>query len=298
MSVSTPGAAATPSNGGSGRRLIVTADDFGLSAAVNAAVIDAHLNGILTAASLMVAGAAADAAVALAHAQPSLAVGLHVVLVDGKPFLPPERIPDLVGPGGLFRNDLAKVGASIFFRPKVAAQVAAEVEAQFQAFRATGLKLDHVNAHKHYHLHPTVGRILLDAARRHGARAMRVPVEPADVIRAVTPQADLGLHRVTGPWAKLLRAKVRRAGLAAPDQVLGLAWTGAVTVEKLRGALARLPPGITEIYLHPAVSDDVPGGAPGYRYRDELAALLDPEVNALAAAFPRGGFRDLPITLE
>ncbi|WP_044561872.1 hopanoid biosynthesis-associated protein HpnK [Azospirillum sp. B4] len=298
MSATTPGAVATSSTGGSGRRLIVTADDFGLSAAVNAAVIEAHTQGILTAASLMVAGAAANAAVALAHAQPSLAVGLHVVLVDGKPFLPPGDIPDLVGPDGLFRNDLAKVGAAIFFRPKVAAQVAAEVEAQFQAFGATGLKLDHVNAHKHYHLHPTVGRILLDAARRHGARAMRVPVEPADVIRAVTPEADLGLHRVTGPWAKLLRAKVRRAGLAAPDQVLGLAWTGAVTAERLRGALAHLPPGVTEIYLHPAVSDDVPGGAPGYRYREELAALLDPEVNALAARFPRGGFRDLPIVLE
>ncbi|MDE1146982.1 MAG: hopanoid biosynthesis-associated protein HpnK [Azospirillaceae bacterium] len=226
MAVLQTGAASSAPPGADGRRLIVTADDFGLSAAVNAAVVEAHTQGILTAASLMVAGEAAHAAAALAHGLPSLAVGLHVVLVDGKPFLPPDQIPDLVGPDGWFRNDLAKVGASIFFRPRVAAQVAVEVEAQFQAFRATGLKLDHVNAHKHYHLHPTVGRILLAAARRHGATAMRVPVEPASVIRAVDPDADLGLHHVTGPWAKLLRAKVRRAGLAAPDQVLGLAWTG------------------------------------------------------------------------
>lgn len=276
-----------------GRRLIVTADDFGLSDAVNEAVISGHRDGILTAASLMVAADAAQDAARLAHATPSLAVGLHVVLVDGKPLLPPSRIPDLVGPDGRFRNDLAAVGASIFFRPSVARQVAQEVEAQFQAFLATGLAFDHVNAHKHYHLHPTVGRILLDAARRHQVGAMRVPVEPAALIRAVDPAADLALHRVTGPWAKLLRAKVRRAGLAAPDQVVGLAWTGGVTADRLAGALRLLPPGVTEIYLHPATSDTVPDGAPGYRYRDEWRALLDPAVLEAAAPYRRGGFRDL-----
>ncbi len=136
--------------------LIVTADDFGLSSQVNAAVERAHLEGILTAASLMVAAPAAAEAVAIARRLPKLRVGLHLALVEARPRLAPSEVPDLIGPDGWFRRDTARFGAEIFFRPRLQRQIAREIEAQFEAYAATGLPLDHVDAHQHFHLHPTI----------------------------------------------------------------------------------------------------------------------------------------------
>src|SRR4029077_14106178 len=127
-------------------RLIVTADDFGLADEVNEAVEIAHRSGILSAASLMVASPGAADAVRRARAMPGLAVGLHAVLVEAKPALPPGQVPDLVGSDGHFRTDMGALAVDIAFKPRVRRQVAAEITAQFQAFRATGLRLDHVNA--------------------------------------------------------------------------------------------------------------------------------------------------------
>ncbi|HEY4126368.1 MAG TPA: ChbG/HpnK family deacetylase, partial [Rhizomicrobium sp.] len=134
------------------KRLVVTADDFGAAREVNEAVEIAHVRGILSATSLMVAAPAACEAVKLAKRLPSLRVGLHVVLVEGRPILPPAQIPDLVDVNGFFRADMAVNGARIFFLPRVSRQLEHEIEAQFEAFCATGLPLDHVNAHKHFHL--------------------------------------------------------------------------------------------------------------------------------------------------
>ena len=140
--------------------MIVTADDFGAAREVNEAVEKAHRGGILTAASLMVAAPACADAVAKAKSMPSLGVGLHIVLVEGRPILPPDSIPDLVDAGGFFRNDMVRAGVAMFFRPAVRKQLAKEIEAQFEAFRRTGLPLDHVNAHKHFHLHPTIANTI------------------------------------------------------------------------------------------------------------------------------------------
>ena len=129
------------------KRLIVTADDFGAAIAVNEAVERAHRDGILSAASLMVAGNAAGDAVTRARNLPSLRVGLHLVLVEGRPVLPVAAVPDLVDASGHFRTDMARAGAAMFFLPKVRRPLTAEIEAQFAAFDATGLRLDHVNAH-------------------------------------------------------------------------------------------------------------------------------------------------------
>jgi hopanoid biosynthesis associated protein HpnK len=160
------------------KRLIVTADDFGLARSVNEAVEEGHRRGILTAASLMVTGEAAEDAVARAKRMPRLGVGLHLVLVDGAPVLPPERVPDLVGSDGRFPNDVFALGVRIFCRPAARRQVAAEIRAQLEAFQRTGLALDHVNAHHHFHLHPTVQRELLRLAPQFGVKAIRVPLEP------------------------------------------------------------------------------------------------------------------------
>lgn len=275
------------------KHLIVTADDFGAAVAVNEAVERAHRDGILSAASLMVAGDAAGDAVTRARNLPSLRVGLHLVLVEGRPVLPASAVPDLVDASGHFRTDMARAGAAMFFLPKVRRQLAAEIEAQFAAFDATGLRLDHVNAHKHFHLHPTIAGEIVKCARRHRVKGARVPLEPQDVLARIENHKASGVVALTAPFAKMLRARFRRAGIAAPDSVFGLAWSGAMTTDRLKGLIRQLPDGLTEIYTHPATGA-YPGSAPGYQYEGELAALTDPQVRGLLAAqgVRVGGFTD------
>jgi hopanoid biosynthesis associated protein HpnK len=259
------------------RRLIVTADDFGAAVEVNEAVEEGARKGVLRAASLMVAAPGCADAVQRARRTPDLHVGLHLVLVEGRPFLPPKALPDLVTPGGFFRTDMARMGADIFFRPSVRRQLAAEIEAQFEAFARTGLKLDHVNTHKHYHLHPTIAGLILTIGARYGLKASRAPIEPRAVLAAVDPAAAPHPAYVTEPWARLVRARYRRAGIRMADQVFGLAWSGAMTPERVAGIIARLPDGLSELYVHPATAGGFEGAAPGYRYAEELQALLAAE---------------------
>ena len=160
-----------------GPGLIITADDFGLHESVNQAVERAHREGVLSAASLMVAAPAAADAIARAHALPSLRVGLHLVLADGQSILPHAAIPDLVDAKGRFGDRMARDGVRFFFLPWVRRQLAAEIRAQFEAFAANGLPLDHVNTHKHFHLHPTLLRLIIDIGRPFGLRAIRWPNE-------------------------------------------------------------------------------------------------------------------------
>jgi hopanoid biosynthesis associated protein HpnK len=221
----------------------------------------------------MVAGAAAADAVERARRLPALRVGLHVVLVEGSPALPPERLPDLVDGSGRFRSDMAGLGFDIFAKPHVRRQLAEEIEAQFEAFAATGLPLDHVNAHKHFHLHPTIARMIVEIGRRHGMCGLRVPIEPRAILAKADPQIPFGAAWMTAPWAKLLARSARRAELRTPDAVFGLAWSGAMTPARVVSLLRHLPAGRTEIYLHPATTNDFNGHASGYRYTDELAAL-------------------------
>lgn len=272
--------------------LIVTADDFGADVAVNEAVEHGHLDGILTAASLMVTGPAMADAVARAKRLPDLGVGLHLVLVEGRPALPPHRIPDLVDATGCFRTNMVRAGIDMFFRPAVRRQLAAEIEAQFVAFAATGLPLDHVNAHKHFHLHPTIAGLILAIGPRYGMRAMRAPVEPVAALRAIEPVGTTLTGRIAAPYARSVRARIAHAGLLVPDQVFGLAWSGAMTPRRIAALIDARPPGLTEIYLHPAIRDDYPGHAPGYAYTQEYAALIDADVRRAAAGIRTGSFAD------
>jgi hopanoid biosynthesis associated protein HpnK len=236
----------------------------------------------------MVASPGAVDAVRRARAMPTLAVGLHVVLVEAKPALPPERIPDLVGRDGLFRTDMARLGLDIAIKPRLRRQMFAEIAAQFLAFRATGLPLDHVNAHKHFHLHPMIGAAVIVLGKKFGARAIRVPMEPAAVVRGIEPGSTTLSSTLLAQWTRVLRAQARRAGMAVPDAVFGLAWSGAMTSSRIASLLPRLPDGVVEIYTHPATANAFAGHSPGYRYTDELAALTDPEC---AAAVREGGYR-------
>jgi hopanoid biosynthesis associated protein HpnK len=275
------------------RRLIVTADDFGASREVNEAVEVAHRDGLLTATSLMVCGSAAPDAVARARRMPSLRVGLHVVLVEGRPTLPTSAVSHLVDTNGAFRSDMAALGTLIACSREARRQLAEEITAQFAAFQATGLALDHCNAHKHFHLHPVIGGLLASIGARFGARAARVPLEPARVLRKIEPQTPWVPALLMMPWAMLLRRRLHAAGWLTADRVFGLQWSGQMTRDRLSGLIRLLPEGLSEIYLHPATGP-YEGSAPGYRYREELTALTSPEVVAArrSTSLQLGGFQD------
>jgi hopanoid biosynthesis associated protein HpnK len=272
----------------SGRGLIVTADDFGLHPSVNAAVDRAHRDGILTAASLMVGAPAARDAVDLAHASPGLRVGLHLVLADGASVLPPRAIPDLVDAQGRFGARMVRDGARFFCLPRVRRQLALEIRAQFEAFAVTGLALDHVNAHKHFHLHPTVLSLIVGIGREFGLRSVRLPRET-------------GPPWWLRPWLALLEARLDAAGIAHNDYVTGIRQSGRFDEAALLDALCNLPTsGIGELYLHPALASGaaIAPSMRGYRHAAEFAALVSPHVRAACGALRAqgwrfGGFADL-----
>jgi hopanoid biosynthesis associated protein HpnK len=266
------------------RGLIITADDFGLAVAVNEAVERAYRGGVLGATSLMVGAPAAADAVKRAHTMPGLRVGLHLVLADGDAALPRERIPDLVDARGRFGSRMARDGVRFFALPAVRRQLAEEIRAQFEAFAATGLPLDHVNAHKHFHLHPTVLDLIIRIGRDYGLHAVRMPREPAG-------------GRWLAPWLALMRRRLRRAGLASNDYIVGLRHSGAMTESRVIDALTSLPEGVTEFYFHPGTRSgaEIAPSMEGYRHTDELDALLSPRVRECIERLgcPVGGFTDV-----
>jgi hopanoid biosynthesis associated protein HpnK len=240
----------------------------------------------------MVGAPAAARAVELARRLPRLAVGLHLALVDAEPVLPRSAVPDLVDERGRFRANMALSGAAMFFLPHARRQMRAEIRAQFEAFRATGLKLDHVTAHKHFHLHPSILSAVIELAKEFGAPAVRAPLEPRGFLARIEDTRPGLAASALARLARVQRASLERAGIAAPDQVFGLAWSGAMTHSRLQGLIAHLPDGITEIYTHPATASGFAGAAPGYRYQDELAALVSPSLRRQIAAtgLTSGGF--------
>jgi chitin disaccharide deacetylase len=256
------------------KRLIVNADDFGIAPEVNEAVERAHRDGILRAASLMVGAPAADDAIERARRLPGLAVGLHVTLVNGRPVLPAERVPDLVDDRGGFLTDLVRAGFRFFFLPGARPQLAAEIRAQFERFAATGLALDHVDAQSHMHVHPTVFALIVRIGREFGMRAVRIPREP------------FGGTRSIAPWLALMRARARRAGIACNDYAFGVNEAGALTEDRVLQVLARLPDGVTEIFFHPAMRAfaGADSGTERYAWAGELAALVSPRVRAALAS--------------
>ncbi|HET7879744.1 MAG TPA: hopanoid biosynthesis-associated protein HpnK [Acetobacteraceae bacterium] len=254
---------------------LLTADDFGLTPSVNDAVEHAHRAGALHAASLMVAAPAAADAVQRARAMPTLRVGLHLVVIEGPAVLPPAEIPDLVDATGWFPSDQLRLGIRYATNPRVRCQLAAEIRAQFAAFAATGLPLVHADAHKHMHLHPTVGRLMLEIGREFGLRRVRIPAEPPAVLARCGTRVGLGAYALYH-WTRLLRRQVRQAGMATTDHCFGIAWSGHMTPDRLHRLMAELPDGDSEIYLHPATERDstLRRLMPDYEHEAELAALL------------------------
>ena len=227
----------------------------------------------------MVGARAAADAVERARRLPGLRVGLHLVLIDGHAVLPPAELRGLVRHDGRFDDNQLRAGFRYFFTPGIRRALAAEIRAQFEAFRATGLALDHVNAHKHMHLHPTVARLMVEIGREYGMRAVRLPAEPVTVLRQAFPGESCG-GLPPGFAVASLRRRLRRAGIACNDHVFGIAWSGDMTEARLLALLPHLPEGVSEIYFHPAAetSPAGTGSVPGYRHAEELAALVSPQV--------------------
>ena len=283
----------------SDRALIVTADDFGLSLAVNEAVEEAHRKGVLTCASLVVTGEAAADAVRRAKKMPKLGVGLHLALLDAPSALEAAQIPDLIEQGQDYLGSrAAATGARIALVKSVREQARAEMHAQFDLYRKTGLTLDRVDGHWHFHMHPTVVGILIhDLARPYGIKAMRVPREPAGPSSRAAGSGSVkrwGTALANGPLWAALRARLKRAGIGCNDWFFGLNDTGSVTRDRLLGFIAELPPGVSEIGLHPANAPLEGPFAPPAHYRviEELAALTDPDVIEACRQVRLGRFAD------
>lgn len=253
--------------------IIFSADDFGLTTSVNAAVELAHIKGVLTQASLMVAAPAAQDAVDRAKNLLGLNTGLHLVLVDGDSCLGHEKLPHITTQDGRFPKDQAALGVKYFFSPAARRELQAEIRAQYEAYAATGLKLHHANAHKHMHLHPTVGRYLIEIGKEFGLTRIRIPAEPPTILKRCgeTPTfADYALHA----WTRLLKFQARH--LATTDHVFGLKWSGHMTLPRIERLLQTLPPGSSEIYFHPATHQDetLKHLMPDYEPAAELQTLL------------------------
>ena len=282
--------------------LIVTADDFGLDAAINEAVEQAYTGGVLTAASLMVGQPAAADAVERARRLPGLRVGLHVTLTGGaRPVLAAHELPDLVDAEGRLPTDLAGFGWRLAASSRVRRQAEAEIRAQFQAFADTGLALDHANAHQHYHMHPFVLERIVRIGRGFGLRAVRVPFEPLWLARAVSADASATPRLSALGWAmgaSWVRRRLRREGLACNDVLFGLRRTGRLDEAALCRALEKLRAGIAEVYLHPATRSGARErlAGVGVYATEEFDALMSPRVRqrlqALRASV--GGFLDIP----
>ena len=257
------------------RRLIVNADDFGLSRSVNEAVIRAHREGILTTASLMVNEAGFDEAVKLAKENPKLGVGLHLTLLCGKSALPPEKIPGLVNAQGQFGGNPVLVGLQYFTKPQLREQLRSEIHAQFEKFHSTGLPLDHVNGHLHLHLHPAIFKILMEDSEKLGIRHLRLTRDCFSRSRKMS--RGRWLYRIShAAIFEMLSNRARKPlvqrGIKHAQITFGLLQNARVDEEYILKLLPELPPGDSELYSHPSLGE----------FKHEFDALVSPRVNELA----------------
>jgi hopanoid biosynthesis associated protein HpnK len=284
------------------KHVIITGDDFGLALPVNEAIEEAYRSGVLSTTSLLVGERCAPDAVERAHRNPGLRVGLHLALCEGRPTLPPERIPALVDSRGEFLSPFLAFARLLFGGVHTRLQVEAEIRAQLVAFRATGLELDHVNGHNNLQLHPVVLPILARVAREHGVRAVRLPYEPLlPSWRAA--RRGLGLRAAGSlamkPWSAYVRRRLERAGLRVNDYLFGMYDVGDMDATLLARFIAELPEGVSEIHCHPASRrcPEIDRVMPHYRHEAELAALTSQDVRAALSAagvVALAGFGALP----
>jgi hopanoid biosynthesis associated protein HpnK len=241
------------------RRLIVNADDFGLTAGVNRAIVEGNRQGIVTSATLMANAQASEAAIDLARSQPGLKTGCHVVLIDGVPLA--ANLPSLTNGSARFRSSLKEFAMAAVRKKLAVEEIEREVEAQVRKLQSSGITLTHVDSHKHTHMFPHVLRPLLRVARACGIRAVRNPFEPMrswpSRMVLATPGLWLRSAGVTafGMFAAEFRRAIKEQGMASTDGTVGIAVTGLLDQHKLLRILEALPEGTWELVCHPGYSD-------------------------------------------
>ena len=249
------------------RRLIVNADDFGLTAGVNRAIADLHGERVVASTSLMARATATAQAVEIARATPALGVGCHVVLVDGEPVLSPrDEIPHLADPiDGRFRSSLVSFlfwlyaeGSDRYSSLNIRqGEIEAEAGAQIVWLQDHGLTLTHIDTHKHLHMFPAVLRPVLRAARAAGIHAVRNPFEPAWAISAFAGASWARIAEVTVlKWLEpICRQIIREEGFVTTDGTIAVVGTGILNAATLRFLLERIPDGTWELVAHPGYND-------------------------------------------
>lgn len=268
-------------------QLIVNADDFGLTAGVNRAVAELHAAGVLTSTTLMARARATDEAIAMALSTPSLGVGCHVVLIDGEPVLPVREIPTLVDPRtGRFEAKLSRFLARLFAGRIRPAEIEAEAAAQIAVLQNRGLKLTHIDTHKHTHMFPVVLRPVLRAARAAGIRAVRNPFEPLWSVRATSraPWLRRAEESALRWFEPTLRRIIAQEEFATTDGTIAVVGTGVLNADTVRSLLQQMPAGAWELVTHPGYND-----ADLAQIRTRLRASREVEMNALQAVreFPQ-----------
>jgi predicted glycoside hydrolase/deacetylase ChbG (UPF0249 family) len=267
-------------------RLIINADDFGLTPGVNRAIAELHQARVLTSATLMATGAAFEDAIAIAHANPTLGVGCHIVLTDGTPASPPQSIPTLLGPDGKnFRPSLIDFVQALLRGKIREAEIEHEAFAQIQKLQSAGIHVTHIDTHKHTHLFPAVARSLLRVAERCSIRAIRYPFE-----QSWSLALDHG-NRIRRLQVKLLsrlkthfenQPQIHNEHVLTTDGTIGISATGNLYSKTLHEILHAIPPeGTFELCCHPGYNDsdlDL--------ITTRLRAHRDIERNALLAEVP------------
>ena len=270
--------------------MIVTGDDFGLPTPVNDAITKAHEKGILTTTSLMVSAPAAENAIASAKKLSKLNVGLHLVLSNGKATSPTTEISTLVNANGQLDNNLVRSGIMMYFHPVTKKQLEKEIRAQFEAFKATGLKLDHVNAHNHMHLHPTIFDLIIKMKKEFQITAIRIPNEPS-LDSIINGRKDKLIRELRylffKPFISRMKKLCNMHDIKYNDIIYGLNDSGHMDVNTLVRIIPHISEGITEIYSHPATErwDDIDSSASDYEFEAEYKALVHPRTKRTVDKF-------------
>ncbi|HEU6447697.1 MAG TPA: hopanoid biosynthesis-associated protein HpnK [Verrucomicrobiae bacterium] len=253
------------------KRLIVNADDFGLSQSVNEAVVRAHRDGILTTASLMVNEPGFEEAVKRAKENPRLGVGLHLTLLHGHSALPPEQVPGLVDSRGEFSDSPVGVGVNYFFKRSLRGQLRAEIHAQFEKFHSSGLPLDHVNGHLHLHLHPVIFRILAEDSEKLGISRMRLTRDCLARSRKMSSGHlfyKISHAAIFEMLSKRARKRFAEKKIRHAEITFGLLQDSRVDEDYILKLLMDLPDGDSELYSHPSLD----------KFKHEFDALVSPRV--------------------
>lgn len=284
------------------RRLIINADDFGMTSGVNRAITDAHRAGLVTSATTMANATATNEAISLATQNHSLATGCHLVLVDGQPLSEPDSVQSLIasrnGNHAQFRSGVAKLAIAAASGTLRTNEIHSEAAAQIQRLQSAGLNLSHIDCHMHSHIVPVVARAVMQAAREHGIPAVRNPFEPAWAVSATHKTSSLrSWNRSTQvTMLRALQPKFLAAasqyGLKTPDGTIGIAATGLLDQALLRRLVSAMPEGIWELVTHPGYLDQELAQA-----KTELKASRSVELQLLTSADTLQLFRQRDIQL-